>query len=293
LRAGLILAATFLTSAAQAEVKPYPSCESDPTENDVEAAKGAYKAGQVSFQEADYDRALLYWEDAFRRDCTAVKLLLNIARAYELSGQQEEAVNALQTYVDRRPDAKDRGSVEKRIAKLQEKIDAAAAAAPADEPEDDEAETEEVPAAAITTDPEPKAKKPMWPVWITGGGAVVALIGHGAAIASQVDLEKRRDEIGRAYGCSPENNECPSDEARDTANADFETDTEAEDLRNRRDAANGLAGLGHLAGITGGILWWIFWTQAGDKAESAGEPATALVPTVVPGYQGLSFSGRF
>ena len=123
LSAGLVLAASLLVGTAHAEVKPYPSCERDPTESDISAAKGAYEAGQVSFQEADYDRALLYWEDAFRRDCTAVKLLLNIARAYELSGAPASAVNALQTYVDRRPDAKDRDSVEKRIAKLKEKVE--------------------------------------------------------------------------------------------------------------------------------------------------------------------------
>src|SRR5690606_6759565 len=93
---------------AQNGPKPYPACDREPTAAEINGAKGAYGAGQASFNEADYGRAILYWEDAFRRDCTASKLLLNLARAYELSSKKDHAVLALETYLERRPEAPDR-----------------------------------------------------------------------------------------------------------------------------------------------------------------------------------------
>ena len=68
-----------------------------PSDSDVTAAKGAFQAGNVSFNEADYDRAILYWEDAYRRDCTATLLLQHLGRAYEGLGNLEQAVIALRT----------------------------------------------------------------------------------------------------------------------------------------------------------------------------------------------------
>src|SRR5882672_5341011 len=78
--------------AADSKVS-YPSCTTAPTEADKSAAKGAFAAGQGSFNEADYATAITYWRDAYRRDCTAHLLLTNLARAYELKGDRAEAVN--------------------------------------------------------------------------------------------------------------------------------------------------------------------------------------------------------
>src|SRR5690606_30218440 len=38
----------------------YPECTKTPTESEISAAKGAFEAGQVSFHEGDYERAVLY-----------------------------------------------------------------------------------------------------------------------------------------------------------------------------------------------------------------------------------------
>ena len=78
-------AAAWAEEATQDEPLVFPPCEGKPSETDVAAAQGAFQAGKVSFDEADYQRAINYWEDAFRRDCTATALLLNLARAYELN----------------------------------------------------------------------------------------------------------------------------------------------------------------------------------------------------------------
>src|SRR3972149_3238348 len=89
---GLTLLATAAVASAQTQAPTYPECKNQPTDSDVSAAKGAFQAGQASFNEADYTRAITYWEDAYRRDCTAHALLLNLARAYELNGQKHHAV---------------------------------------------------------------------------------------------------------------------------------------------------------------------------------------------------------
>ena len=115
-----MLAMALLASArmASAQAKPYPECTAEPTEGDVAAAKGAFQAGQASFNEADYARAITYWEDAYRRDCTAHALLLNLARAYELGGDKEQAVEALQTYLARKPESPQKDQINRRIEVL-------------------------------------------------------------------------------------------------------------------------------------------------------------------------------
>lgn len=293
-----VLSLTLLSfvQTAMAEVKPYPSCDRDPTESDISAAKGAYEAGHVSFQEGDYDRALLYWEDAFRRDCTAVKLLLNIARAYELDGNLEAAINSLQTYLDRRPDAKDRSSVETRIENFRRRMDAQKAEEERLAASDEGGDTEpENPPAAhlqpVDDTSKTKSPKPVWPLVLTGVGVVGAISGHTVAAIQQRKIEDRKDAIATEIGCDPETNECETDELRDAANDAVDNDSEVGKLRDKRDAANSLAGLGHLMGITGGVLWWILWTQ--HKSPDDSRASSYFQPIVAPNYQGLSFSGRF
>src|SRR6267142_2506007 len=107
------------SGALAADTKtPFPPCTTTPTEADRKAAQGAFAAGQGSFNEADYATAITYWRDAYRRDCTAHLLLLNLARAFELKGDRAEAVTALETYLQRKPDAADSDQIRRRIENL-------------------------------------------------------------------------------------------------------------------------------------------------------------------------------
>src|SRR5882724_283737 len=115
------------TTAFAADTKtPFPPCTTVPTESDRKAAQGAFAAGQGSFNEADYATAITYWRDAYRRDCTAHALLLNLARAYELKPDRPEAVNALETYLLRKPDAPDADQIRRRIDNLKSQMAASA-----------------------------------------------------------------------------------------------------------------------------------------------------------------------
>jgi len=285
-----------VSAHAQDEVTTYPKCESGPSESDVSAAKGAYEAGQVSFQEADYDRALLYWEDAFRRDCTAVKLLLNIARAYELSGNRKAAVNALQTYVDRRPDASDRASVEKRIGKLNEKIEEAEAkAAPA--PEVDETDSEgpdedgtEAPAAATTDVEEAPSDRPIWPIVVTGSGAGVSLLGLLVVAAGNQSAEDRRNEIAAAYGCTQSSRQwaCPDNASRDNVERQADEDDELKSANTTMGVGVGVAIIGLATAGVGGYYWYTTWKNNENEIAKS-----RFTPVVSPGYQGVQFSTTF
>src|SRR4051812_19306817 len=110
---------------------PFPSCTTAPTEADRKAAQGAFAAGQGSFNEADYATAITYWRDAYRRDCTAHALLLNLARAYELKTDRAEAITSLETYLQRKPDAPDADQIKRRIENLKAQQASSAAALPA------------------------------------------------------------------------------------------------------------------------------------------------------------------
>src|SRR5689334_24272421 len=129
---GLITAAVLalpgLARAAE-ETHAYVECTHEASDTDLTAAKAAFQAGNVSFNEADYPRAILYWEDAFRRDCTAHPLLLNLARAYELNGQKQQAVTALETFLEREPNSSESAQIQRRIEVLKKQIDAERAAA--------------------------------------------------------------------------------------------------------------------------------------------------------------------
>lgn len=277
------LLAVPATVRAESDPIPYPICDREPSGSDTQAAKGAFRAGEVSFQEADYSRALLYWEDAFRRDCKAVKLLLNLARAYELSDRPKRSVLALETYLERRLDDPDRESIEKRIARLRRSIEAAeheasTAAAVAAEPNETDSASER---SAPPTDPAPSShssgKKPVWPIILTGGGVVALGVGVPLWIAGQSEFDAVLARWADR-GCTPD--DCPAN-LRDAANA------EARDAKSLRATGIALTAVGGAAAAAGAVFWTLLWKDSSATA------LTDLRPLVAPGTVGLSYSGQF
>ncbi len=286
-RPWLAAAAVLSASAwckAEEPAKVFPECTRVPTESDTSAAKGAFEAGQVSFQEADYARAILYWEDAFRRDCTALPLLLNLARAYELSGDKRNAVVALRTFLARRPNASDKDQIARRIEVLEAQLERekAAAATPAATASANSgagqppAPTE--PAAQPTTAGPPPAEpveeerssglQPLWPLFVAGGGLAVGVVGAVLWADGQSAVNKCT-EVGDSTF------ECPDDQARQ----------DAESGQSRKTAGQITTGVGAALLIGGGVTWFLL---RDSKQESA-----IVAPSVAPGFAGLEFAGRF
>jgi len=280
----LFLSLTALPSLAMAESgpKPYPACDHEPTSADIGGAKGAYEAGQASFNEADYARAILYWEDAFRRDCTAAKLLLNLARAYELSGKKEHAILALETYLERRPDAPDRPSIEKRIENLRAQVVSEAKPVPAEPAAVAAVATETAPAEATKAEPaaeKEKSKRPVWPVVMTVSGAAVAGVGLAFVFDAASTLASVNcSDVGGVMTCDPNTeNGNTADQEAERANAAVTQRTIS--------ALTFAVGTGFLA--AGAAAWYFSWK---DRRR---ETATHVLPVLAPGYAGLSVRGRF
>jgi hypothetical protein len=269
-------AVAILPALAHAEDEPkaYPECIKAPTDAETAAAKGAYQAGNASFDEADYPRAITYWEDAYRRDCTANLLLKNLARAYELYGQKRQAVVALETFLVREPSSADKEQIQRRIEVLKKQIASEKAVPVATVP------PPVVAPVTTTTEPPSKpeshgGKRSIVPLFVAGGGGVLLLV--GAAVYG-----KGAKDVSHYEGLCP-NRVCTN--AEGSANA-----TAANDARSQKIAGGVIAGVGAVT-IAGGLIWYFVQPRSAAVAGSLRQPLVS--PTLTPGYAGLSLSGAF
>ena len=274
-----VLILTPVAVVAQEQVKPYEECTREPTEGDVAAAKGAFQAGQAAFNEADYPKAITYWEDAFRRDCTANALLLNLARAYELNGQKRQGVVALQTYLQREPSSPQRDQIQRRIDVLNSQIAAATpTAAPTAAPTATAAPTSTGP---VVTDAPPDAggKKPIYPLIIAGVGGAAFIVGGILYLGAAADVKDIEDKCGGRKCNDP---------------VDIDAGNKARDRQT-------LAGIISVAGVgvaVGGVVWYaVSEPQAAQSVKLPGRDSkrrtARVLPAVAPGFAGLSVSGNF
>lgn len=288
----LVVAASVsgLASPALAQVpaqaqpaREYAPCTRQPTETDIAGAKGAFQAGQVSFEEADYHRSIEYWEDAYRRDCTAHALLLNLARAYELNGTKEHAIAALATYLKRVPDSPDQAKIQRRIDVLQRQLDteqaaAAAEAAPraSSAPTEPRGDTSPPPAADLAREASATyapGKRPILPLVVAGAGAAIAVVGVILYIPAYSDLQDVEDQ-------------CPGRFCEGAGNSDLAE--RGNDLRTRVNVATAMT-LGGAAVLGVGLAWYFLSPR--ERSTSAVRPK--LVPALAPSYAGLDYSGAF
>ena len=276
---GIALAIAPLIVVAQQGTKEYPECAHQPSENDISAAKGAFQAGQVSFNEADYDRAITYWEDAYRRDCTAHAMLLNLARAYELDGNLRQAVVSLQTYVARNPSSPQRDQINRRIQVLEEKIAAQPPAADTTGAAGTTDPTGAPPPATTATGLPPDTatggKKPILPLIVAGAGGVIAIVGGVLYLGATSDFNEAEDKCPTHTNCAP----------------GVEEEGDSAVKRQRVSAVVGFAGL---AVAAGGLIWYFVSPEEPAQTGAKKKPLRARVsPEVAPNYAGLSLGGTF
>src|ERR1700730_6784774 len=65
---------------------------------DVDRAHTVFLSGKQYLEEANYDKAISYFKDAYSIDCSVHAILPIIATAYERKGDKAEAVRALEEY---------------------------------------------------------------------------------------------------------------------------------------------------------------------------------------------------
>ena len=264
---------------AEEPTKAYPDCGREPTDAEVEAAKGAFKAGNASFNEADYVRAIDYWEDAYRRDCTANPLLLNLARAYELAGRKRQAVVSLETFVAREPNSGEKDQINRRVEVLKKKIaeeDAAAAAAPPPtagaQPPATGAPTEPVAEPAPTN-----AKRSPGPWIMIGLGGAATIVGTIGYISNKSKI----DDLA---------NQCDNPATHEGCPANVKTD--GNEARKQMTTAAVLGGVG-LAVVGGGFIWWYLDGKRVARENGTASRRPVLTPILGPQVAGLALSGAF
>jgi hypothetical protein len=274
---------------AEDEPKPYPECTKTPTDSETAAAKGAFQAGTASFDESDYPRAITYWEDAYRRDCTANLLLKNLARAYELYGQKRQAVVALETFLVREPNSGEKDQIQRRIEVLKNQIASEKAtpvavvatpvatppAAPVTKPP---ATTEPEPAPAVRT-----GKRSVVPLVVAGAGAVVAVVGVAVYAKATSDYNGYLTKCPVLPGTNTHN--CTKNGIGDPA-----TQSAANSAKNRRTVGGVVLGVG-AAAVAGGLIWYFVQPRSTETTGSLLRPHVDA--SVTPGFTGMSLSGAF
>jgi tetratricopeptide (TPR) repeat protein len=96
-------------------------------------AKQHFQIGESRFKAGDYPGAIAEFQAADALVPSPI-LSYNIALCYERLGDDANAVQFYRTYLQRRPDAENRGAVEQRITAAQQRIDAKKAPPPAPAP---------------------------------------------------------------------------------------------------------------------------------------------------------------
>jgi hypothetical protein len=253
------------------EVKPYPPCAQQASDPDVSGAKAAFQAGTVSFNEADYPRAILYWEDAFRRDCSATSLLFNLARAYELNGQKRQALVALETYLEREPNSSERPQIVRRIEVLKKSIESEPPPQTAPTPATSAPVAQPTNAPAEPLPPAAKVQgRPILPLIVAGVGGAVFILGglsYLSATGEVEDFAKQCDDPEERTGCPTE------------------TIGPAEDARSRQKSSAVVTLIG-LPVMVGGLIWY-FATPIPSSA------STQVTPAIGQNFVGLSVDGKF
>jgi tetratricopeptide (TPR) repeat protein len=263
-----VLVLPGLSRAAEA-THPYAECTHEASEADLTAAKAAFQAGNVSFNEADYPRAILYWEDAFRRDCSAHPLLLNLARAYELNGQKQQAVIALETFLQREPNTTERAPIQRRIEVLKKQLETEQAAVPVAAPPPPTATPAQPPPPQqqpVALKDHPKSNKVV-PLVVAGAGAALFVVGGLIYLDGAKKVKDYEEQCGTNHKQCPTEIVKPANEAA------------------KKETTGGVIALIGLPVLAGGLIWYFVASSSGKSA--------LVTPAVGPGYAGLALNGGF
>ena len=294
-----LVACSVFVAAGSAWASPthaYPECTLRPSDSDVTAAKGAFQAGTVSFNEADYDRALLYWEDAYRRDCTATLLLQHLGRAYEGAGNLEQAVIALRTFIERSPESTERAQVQRRIDVFEQKIaeDKRKAAANTPKPPSAGQPVAGVPSSQQGNGSAPPPNAPVetrksfpWgPVALIAGGGVATAIGGLVFFKARSDISDVENswvtiDGVRTQPCKDHGNRaCPTNLA-----------SQGNDARKRATVGT-VVGISGLAIAGAGVVWLVLDSKHSQSSALELE-RPALTPWFGQNSAGFAWQGSF
>lgn len=265
LTAGALLAAPLAARAAEAGSEE-ESCADAHSSRDPEAAKVAFRAGQTAFSEGAYARAVEFWTQAYRDDCTAHALLLNLAMAEELLGRPDEAIHRLKLFNRRSVESPYVEANAKRIQRLEQMASEMSREQGLRRKSDSSVDR---PAPSSSSGPTLSV-----PIAVSVAGGVVAIAGTALFIEGRLSAESATDACGAS---------------RDAC-GNIGAVIDGERARARAQAGGWLA-VGGLATAAGGLVWHFLSrpTQPVDQAA----PSGLTFMTDVPRGGGVGWAGRF
>jgi hypothetical protein len=283
-RLGLVATLATLGAVGVALAQPvptYPECttkKASPQDN--EAAKNAHRVATQFYDRADYDKAIQYWNDAFKFDCTVNDLLVNIANAYEKKGDKAATVATLEEYLKR---TGPNSTIQAKVTKLKEALApptpsvTATASAPPTTTATPTATATAAPTAPPPEGPRPYGNKP----WIlVGSGGVLAVVG---AILLPLGYGKVSDAESHCPMHSCNGNPALADEGNTGRKMTF--------------AGWGLLAPG-AAAVIGGLVWQLAANKPGPLPPGDAGPKTGRKVWVTPtagarGQSGVVVGGSF
>jgi hypothetical protein len=273
---GAAIVLSLGAGVARADAPDYPPCTKKPTPPEVELAKGAHKEATDYNARGDYDKAIQYWHAAYGFDCTAHKILLNIALAYEKKGDKAAAVATYQVYLER-ANQKDPeyANIPEKVANLKAAIAAAQSNPTPQEPTT--GPTGPVGPRQLGKPGErPYGIKP----WIlVAGGGVFVIVGGILAPVGYSAISSAELACPTHVGCTP-------------------------DVASQGNTGRLEVGLGWTAivvgaaAVGGGLVWQFVLNKPGSGGPTQGATLGPLAhvdvaPVIAPKQGGLALSGSF
>jgi hypothetical protein len=252
-------------------------------------ASDLYKTGKLASENLEREKAILYYTDAYRADCTGHRVLLRIAEQWELIGNKAESLRYTEAYLDRAsPTDSERDAANVRRDRLKRDL---AAAPPASSTAAPPATTAPVPTATATAAPTTTATATVAPTATDTGAPphghtappwIVAGVGGAALITGGVLLVIGSGKVSTAdKNCDPKTpggRDCTNSSAVSSGNSGRTLET-----------VGVISGAVGLAALAGGLIWH-FAESTGPSQPTTG---THLTPAIAPGYAGLSLGGSF
>jgi len=274
--------------AVAQQPQSYPAaCDaSKVSKSDVDRAHTVYLSGKGFLDEANLDKAISYFKDAYSIDCSVHAILPIIATAYERKGDKASAVQALQEYLKRVPNLadRDREVIERRIKNLQDQMTPVAivsTAPSASAPQPSATAVASAPTSSATTTA-PTATATSTPPETEGGHTVppwiVVGVGGAALVTGVVLYVIGSGDVTSAQNACPNRTGCAQSIA-DQGNNGRTLET-----------VGGIVGGVGVAAAVGGLLWHFLEPTTSSSSSTGGAGVT---PVVTPGYAGVSLGGRF
>ncbi len=284
------------TVLAQVAVKepgwpPPEGAACKPSKKDTDEAHTLYDLGNNAYQTSNYTDAIKYWKDAYKRDCSAHKLLKNLGKAYEADAQYAAAVEVYKMYRTRGgPKGEELDLIDQKIGNLSKKIPDGTGTTPTTTTTATDTSTAPTTTATVvptstasvapttTTTMAPPSQGPGVVPWIiVGGGGALVLVGGVLWLSGNSKLNKASDDFGSA-NCGVKGHVTAQSVCQGFAD-------DGTSGKNTRTVGIALTSLGVVAAGAG-----LAWALLGGKKDST-SASVQLGPG--PGLAGLSLSGAF